>query len=137
MLASVAVFSFLFAAASVEARTGVLKHDGHARSVELSMCDTQQPSDALLSIHSELSAKRKLRKVQPRTSQAYTIDTYLHFVVTEDTADHYPQENRSWLAMAQVSSARIPEAYSRPSTPRFFPFNLLSSAFISNSDTSH
>ncbi|KAL8935500.1 MAG: hypothetical protein Q9211_004672, partial [Gyalolechia sp. 1 TL-2023] len=101
MLAFVAIFSLLLAVAPVEARMGVLENDGHARSVEVSMCDTQHPDDALRSIHSELSAQQKLRKVKPRVPQTFTIDTYFHFVVTTDSAALYLPERRNLLATAQ------------------------------------
>lgn len=130
-IAFVVVVYFLLAAAPVEARTGVLNHDGHARSVELSMCDTQQPDDTLLSIHSELSAQGKLRKVKPRDARAYTVNTYFHFVVTADTAALYPPEKRDQLATAQVSSAITPGIHSSPLwATLFISFNLMSSTCI-------
>ncbi|KAL8719040.1 MAG: hypothetical protein Q9225_003897 [Loekoesia sp. 1 TL-2023] len=102
MLAFVTFLSLLLAVAPVQARKGLLEYDGHARSVEVSMCDTQQPDDTLRSIHSELSAQKKLRKVKPRAPQSFAIDTYFHFVVTTDTAYQYPPERRNQLAAAQL-----------------------------------
>ncbi|KAI4189972.1 MAG: hypothetical protein L6R41_001080 [Letrouitia leprolyta] len=126
-IAFVVVVYFLLAAAPVEARTGVLNHDGHARSVELSMCDTQQPDDTLLSIHSELSAQGKLRKVKPRDARAYTVNTYFHFVVTADTAALYPPEKRDQLATAQLQALNTAYAPANitfsPSAPPTFTVN--------------
>ncbi|KAL8936718.1 MAG: hypothetical protein Q9216_004786 [Gyalolechia sp. 2 TL-2023] len=104
MFAFAALLSLLLAVASIEARMGVLKNNGHARSVEVSMCDTQQPDDALRSLHSELSAQKKLRKVKPRAPQALTIDTYFHFVITTDSAASYTAEKRNLLATTQLQA---------------------------------
>ena len=123
MLAFVAL-PLLLTVAPVVARKGVMEHDGHARSVEISMCGTQQPDDALLSIHSELSAQKKLRKVKPRAPESFIIDTYLHFVVTEDTAYLYPPEKRDQLATAQVSvnyvgNIHLVHSFCKSFSPRF------------------
>lgn len=102
MLASIA-FALLALHESVQAHSAVLGSGGHARSVELSMCDTQQPNDALRLMHSELSAQGKLRKVKPRDAEPIVVDTYFHFVVGNDASAQYTPDKISQLATAQVS----------------------------------
>ncbi|KAL8841770.1 MAG: hypothetical protein Q9170_000803 [Blastenia crenularia] len=104
MLDFAAFVSLLLIATPIQARIGILEHDGHARPVELSMCDTQQPDDALRLIHSELSAQKKLRKVKPRAPQAFIIDTYSHFIVAADSVTLYPPQKRSQLAADQLKA---------------------------------
>ncbi|KAL9004588.1 MAG: hypothetical protein Q9188_002597 [Gyalolechia gomerana] len=135
MLVFVAIFSLLLAVASVEARMGVLKNDGQARSVEVSMCDTQHPDDALRSIHSELSAQTKLRKVKPRAPQAFTVKTYFHFVVTADSVALYPPERRNLLATGQLQALNTAYApagitFSTPVPPTY----TVNTTWATNSD---
>ncbi|KAL8733426.1 MAG: hypothetical protein Q9181_003590, partial [Wetmoreana brouardii] len=100
MLASIAL-ALLLAIAPVTAHKATIGYDSHARSVEVSICDTQQPDDALRSIHSELSAQKKLRKVKPRAPEAIEIETYFHFVVTNETAASFTPDRVNQLANAQ------------------------------------
>lgn len=102
MLASTTVV-MLLALPPAWARLGLLQQDGRSRSIELSICETQDPDDALRSIHSELNAQNKLRKVKPRTPESFDIDTYFHFVVTDDTSHLYNPERINKLATTQVS----------------------------------
>lgn len=102
MLVSAALL-LLLAIVPTQARTGILQHEGHFREVELSMCETQQPDDALISIHKELNAQRKLRKIKPRAPEPFEIDTRLHFVVTEDMAPFYTGATINQFATTQVS----------------------------------
>ncbi|KAL8912185.1 MAG: hypothetical protein Q9171_002747 [Xanthocarpia ochracea] len=88
---------------------------GRARSVDVSICDTHGPDEALRSIHAELSAQKKLRKVKPRAPESFAVETYFHFVVTEDTASYYTPEVRNALATAQVYSS--PFSLHLPSDP--------------------
>ncbi|KAI4145362.1 MAG: hypothetical protein L6R39_003824 [Caloplaca ligustica] len=134
MLVSTAL-ALLLAAIPAQARTGVLQHDGHSRHVELSMCDTQQPDEALRSIHSELSAQKKLRKVKPRGPESFEIDTHFHFVVTEDTAHLYSVERTTELANAQL--AALNTAYAPMSitfTPIFPPTYTVNTTWATNND---
>lgn len=116
MVLASAAFALLLAAQSAWARTGLLQQDGQSRSVELSLCETQHPDDALRSVHSELSAQQKLRRVKPRVPESFDIDTYFHFVVTNDTAHSYPPERIDKLASTQVGPT--PRA---PYPPTFVP----------------
>lgn len=102
MLISAAI-TLLLAVVPAKARTGILQHGGHSREVELSMCETKQPDDALKSIHRELNAQGKLRKVKPRAPEPFEIDTRFHFVVTEDMAPLYTSATINQFALAQVS----------------------------------
>ncbi|KAL8948464.1 MAG: hypothetical protein Q9222_005352 [Ikaeria aurantiellina] len=95
-----------------------MNFEGHSRSVELSICNTQEPSDALKAIHTELNAQSKLRKVKPRGPDSFTIDTYFHYVVTADQAAMYTPEKRDALTKAQL--AALNEAYA----PSNIAFNL-------------
>ncbi|KAL9586605.1 MAG: hypothetical protein Q9212_000800 [Teloschistes hypoglaucus] len=106
MLASIA-FAFLALLESVQAHSVVLGSGSHARSVELSMCDTQQPNDALRLMHSEFSAQRKLRKVKPRDAEAIVIDTYFHFVVGNDVSPQYTPDKISQLATTQLDALNV------------------------------
>ncbi|KAL8861053.1 MAG: hypothetical protein Q9178_002566 [Gyalolechia marmorata] len=101
----------LLAAAPIWAHKAHMAVDGRARSVDVSICDTHGPDEALRSIHTELSAQKKLRKVKPRAPESFAVETYFHFVVTEDTASYYTPEVRNALATAQyntLSSAYAP-----------------------------
>ncbi len=102
MLVSAALL-MLLAVVPARARTGILQQEGHSREVELSMCETQQPDDALKSIHKELNAQGKLRRVKPRAPEPFEIDTRFHFVVTEDMAPLYTGATIDQFATAQVS----------------------------------
>ncbi|KAL8660471.1 MAG: hypothetical protein Q9202_006507 [Teloschistes flavicans] len=106
MLASIA-FALLTALESVQAHSAILGSGSYARSVELSMCDTQQPNDALRSIHSELSAQKKLRKVKTRDAEAIVVDTYFHFVVANETAAQYTPDKINQLATAQLDALNL------------------------------
>ncbi|KAL8906121.1 MAG: hypothetical protein Q9207_002210 [Kuettlingeria erythrocarpa] len=103
MLVSAALL-VLLAIVPAQARTGILQHEGHSREVELSMCETQQPDDALKSIHAELNAQRKLRRVKPRAPEPFEIDTRFHFVVTEDMAPFYSGATISQFATVQLAA---------------------------------
>ncbi|KAL8712858.1 MAG: hypothetical protein Q9220_003066 [cf. Caloplaca sp. 1 TL-2023] len=119
-------FIFLLAVASVKAHKGVMSSEGHSRSVEFSICGAQEPSDALKSIHAELNAQSKLRKVKPRDPESFTIDTHFHYVVTVDDAAVYTPEKRTAITNAQLVT--LNEAYA----PSNIAFNLRSTTFTVN-----
>ncbi|KAL8699686.1 MAG: hypothetical protein Q9224_001305 [Gallowayella concinna] len=119
--------NILLAAAPVWAHRAHMETGGYTRSVEVSMCDTQQPDEALRSIHQELSAQKKLRKVKPRDPESFLIETYFHFVVAEDTAADYTPELRTNLATAQINA--LSTAYA----PMGISFNLHPASFNINS----
>ncbi|KAL8760628.1 MAG: hypothetical protein Q9184_003188 [Pyrenodesmia sp. 2 TL-2023] len=106
MLVSAAL-TLLLALVPAQARTGILQHGGHSTEVELSMCETQQPDDALKSIHRELNAQGKLRKVKPRAPEPFEIDTRFHFVVTEDMAPLYTSATINQFALAQLAALNV------------------------------
>lgn len=95
-------FTLLLAAVPVLAHRAHMQTGGRSTSVEVAICETQEPDDALRSLHKELSAQKKLRKVKPRDPESFLIETYFHFVVTEDTAKYYTPDVRNQLATAQV-----------------------------------
>ncbi|KAL8691773.1 MAG: hypothetical protein Q9218_003074 [Villophora microphyllina] len=103
MLASIAIVLFA-AVESVQAHTGLLGYGSHARSVELSICNTEKPNEALRSVHAELSAQNKLRKVKPRDPEPIIVDTYFHFVVTNETAAQYTPDKMNQLESAQLDA---------------------------------
>ncbi|KAL8973406.1 MAG: hypothetical protein Q9197_002352 [Variospora fuerteventurae] len=115
MLASTTVV-MLLALPPAWARLGLLQQDGRSRSIELSVCETQDPDDALRSVHSELNAQNKLRKVKPRTPESFDIDTYFHFVVTDDTSHLYNPERINKLATTQLLSCLAPLRLTVPSS---------------------
>ncbi|KAL8791187.1 MAG: hypothetical protein Q9213_000144 [Squamulea squamosa] len=98
------ITTLLLAAAPVWSHKTHMAVGGHARSIDVSVCDTQGPDEALRAVHNELSAQKKLRKVKPRDPVPYTIQTYFHFVVGEDTASFYTSAVRDKLATAQFNA---------------------------------
>ncbi|KAI4239143.1 MAG: hypothetical protein L6R40_005576 [Gallowayella cf. fulva] len=103
-------FTLLLAAVPVLAHRAHMQTGGRSTSVEVAICETQEPDDALRSLHKELSAQKKLRKVKPRDPESFLIETYFHFVVTEDTAKYYTPDVRNQLATAQLNA--LNNAYS-------------------------
>ncbi|KAI4269680.1 MAG: hypothetical protein L6R38_007386 [Xanthoria sp. 2 TBL-2021] len=99
---------------------------GRARSVNLTLCDTEGPDPTLRSIHKELNAQKKLRKVKPRAPESFKIETYFHFVVSEDEAAYYTPEMRNTLATAQYNA--LSTAYA----PTGITFNLQPPTFTTN-----
>ncbi|KAL8996656.1 MAG: hypothetical protein Q9169_003880 [Polycauliona sp. 2 TL-2023] len=100
---------------------------GRGRSVNVSLCDTQGPDPTLRSIHQELSAQKRLRKVKPRALEPIAIETYFHFVVAEDTAAYYTADVLASLATAQLSALNT--AYA----PTGISFNLHPTTLTANS----
>ncbi|KAL9043983.1 MAG: hypothetical protein Q9214_002849, partial [Letrouitia sp. 1 TL-2023] len=83
--------------------TTILGHGHHAQNVSLTRCDAPQPNKALDAFHKEMHARNKLHKLQPRALPTYKVDTWFHYVVTEDQAPFYTPEVRADKADDQLS----------------------------------
>ncbi|KAI4161694.1 MAG: hypothetical protein LQ342_004702 [Letrouitia transgressa] len=83
--------------------TAILGHGRHAQNVSLTRCDAPQPNKALDAFHKEMHARNKLHKLQPRVLPTYKVDTWFHYVVTEDQAPFYTPEVRADRADDQLS----------------------------------
>lgn len=116
------IATLLLAATPLWAHTHRMEVGGRARSVNLTLCDTEGPDPTLRSLHQELNAQKKLRKVKPRAPQSFTIETYFHFVVRDDEAGYYTPALRDTLAAAQYKALNAAYApvgitfHPRPST---------------------
>ncbi|KAL8667775.1 MAG: hypothetical protein Q9168_007173 [Polycauliona sp. 1 TL-2023] len=98
------IATLLLAAIPIKAHSNHMTVGGLTRSVNVSICDTQGPDPALRSLHQSLSAQKKLRKVKPRANASFTIDTYFHFVVSEDAAAYYTADVLASLETAQYAA---------------------------------
>ncbi|KAL9614104.1 MAG: hypothetical protein Q9167_001389 [Letrouitia subvulpina] len=81
----------------------ILGHGHHAQNVSLTRCDAASPNKALDAFHKEMHARNKLHKLHPRVLPTYKIDTWFHYVVTEDQAPLYTPEFRAGKADDQLS----------------------------------
>ena len=120
------ITTLLLVATPIWAHSHHMAVGGRGRSVNVSLCDTEGPDQTLQTIHSELSAQKKLRKLKPRAPESFTIETYFHFVVAEDTAAYYTPELRNTLATAQYNA--LSAAYA----PMGIKFNLQPPTFTTN-----
>ena len=120
------IVALLLAATPISGHTHQLAVGGRARSVNISLCETEGPDTSLKAVHRELSAQKKLRKVKPRAPESFAVETYFHFVVTETEAAYYTPEMRNTLATAQYNA--LSTAYAKTG----ITFNLHPPTFTAN-----
>lgn len=91
------------------------------------VCGTGPPSGGLRSAHRKLHARHRLHSRQTQTSSLIAVDTYVHFVTTDDQAPFYNANVISTLIGNQViSSLNFPCLFLPILHYIFRPFSLIS-----------